>query len=216
MPEGPGAYGLCISADNRLVLLRAADTEPLRVERGDRSLEAPEGKPVVLLDQDLLCTGGCRLRVHVHGETEAVYAPERLSRSAFLRLARAAAAAATLALGGVSAAASGPGAGSAVAAPAPIEVRTRPPIVAASRSVDCTITRQKASRKGPLTIHATCAAPQGLRVGISGSILDPKTRQTIKDGLVTVKRITGKAVVVEAPRLTKPVNATTIRFWVSP
>lgn len=219
MPEGPSAYALCVSTDGKLVLLRAEGSGPVHVERGSRSLAAPAGQPVVLLDQDLLCLDGRRLRVHVHGETEGVYAPERHTRSSLARLARAAAVAASLALGGASAAAAASAGssapGTAMGEPAPIEVRTRPPVVAPpSRLVDCSITRQQGSAKGPLTIHASCPSPKGLNVGMSGSLLDQKTNAFIKDGMVRIKTLSGSQIVVEAPRLQKAVPNAKIRFHV--
>lgn len=226
MPEGPVAYGLCVSADGRLVLLRAEGTEPISVERGRRSLVAPVGQPVFLLDQDLLRLGDRSLCVHIHGDTEAVYAPERLTASALGRLVRAAAAAAALALGSASAMAAGGSGGvpggsqgtpplTASTEPVPIEVRTRPPVVVPPRkAVSCVITRQKGSAKGPLTIHATCPHPQGLRVGLSGALVETKTGKHVKDGAVKVVSLSDKTLVAQAELLRKPVPNAELRFWV--
>lgn len=218
MPNGPSPYGLWVSADDQLVLFREEGAAPIHVERRERSVEAPEGKPVILRDQDILRLGERRLRVHAHGQTEAVYAPERLSRSAFARVARAAAVAAALALGGGAAAAAAPGAASGdpsrVGEPAPIEVRVKPPRVAARERLDCTIGKQTVSAKSPLVLTATCKSTAKLSVGLYGSILDPKTGGAIADGGVSIKSISGQKIVVEAPRLRKRVQATIIRFWV--
>lgn len=218
MPDGPGSCGLWVSADDRLVLFRAQGAGPVTVSRGQRSVEAPVDKPVILMDQDLLLISDRRLRVHVHGQTEAVYAPERLKASAFGRLARAAAAAATLALGSASAAASG-GAGAmaqpAAGEPAPIEVRARPPKVSPRERVECDITGQQPRRGGPLVLYATCPKGKKLGVGNTGEILDPKTGNGMAGGLVTVTRVNGSRIVVEAKTLKKAVTATKIRFWIS-
>lgn len=137
MPDGPAAYGLWVSADERLVLLRGANAGPITVERGGRRVQAPEGKPVILVDQDLLRINGRRLRVHIHGEAEAIYPPQPLTSGAVGRMARAAAAA--LALGAV---VGTPGSGEARApGPPPIEIRAQPPGPSVrARPVECTIT----------------------------------------------------------------------------
>jgi hypothetical protein len=56
-----------VSADERLILFRRVGGGPVRVRREHRSLDVPEAKPVVLLDQDRIDVGGRSLRVHVHG-----------------------------------------------------------------------------------------------------------------------------------------------------
>ena len=48
--DGPHACELWVSADERLVLVRPAGAPEVRVTRAGRSLDAPEGKPVILLD----------------------------------------------------------------------------------------------------------------------------------------------------------------------
>lgn len=220
MPESRAPYGLWVSGDDKLVLMREAAAGPIRVERGARWLDAPAGKPVILCDQDILEVSGRRLRVHVHGRTEAVYAPERLSRSSFSRMARAAAMAATLALGGAAAAGTGPaGSGKSAVTGGPdiIEVRNRPPDVSPSERVDCTITSQKVQKKGPLILKATCKSTAKLKKGTYGNIIDPKTNGSLKDGAVTIKEILGgKKIVVEASGLKKQIKGVKIvRFWVN-
>ena len=85
------ALELFATADGRLALLRRRGTGAVTVRRGGRSLEAPEGKPVILLAQDLLEAGTRRFRVHVHGFAGRVHRPT------VLRLAAGIAAAAMLA-----------------------------------------------------------------------------------------------------------------------
>lgn len=122
------ACELWVSADERLILYRPQEGAPVTVQRSGRSLEVPEEKPVVLLDQDQLQVGGRSLRVHVHGDAPAVHAPSPLEvpapPSGGARLAQAASAtAAALALG-LSLGAQGCKSG-----PKEIEVRAEPPEV---------------------------------------------------------------------------------------
>ncbi|MFH2007059.1 MAG: hypothetical protein ABI333_10780 [bacterium] len=217
MADTPAAYGLWVSMDDRLVLLRGESTDPIVVERRGRTLEAPFGKPVILRDQDELRINGRHLRIHVHGETEAVYEPERLSGSALGRMLRAAAAAAALTVGGAAGATAIAHAG---AASAPvghrdaIEVRARPPEAPARAPMDCTITSQKATRGKTLLIHATCPRTRGLYVGSYGVLLDPKTNQPLKNGSVTIRSVSAQKITAEAARQRKPVKAKAVRFWV--
>jgi hypothetical protein len=69
---------LWVSADDKLILFRPAGGAGIRVTRAGRSLDAPEGKPVVLRADDELAVGGRRLRVHIHGATSSVVAPSPL------------------------------------------------------------------------------------------------------------------------------------------
>jgi hypothetical protein len=212
MPERTDVHALGVSADGRLILLGSAAAGEIAVTRGPRSLAAPEGQPVVLLDQDLLQVGGRRLRVHVHGEIEAVRPPERLRGMA--RLARAAATA--VALGGALAA------GSAAVAQAPetrataaIEVRAQPPKPAPppSTPMDCTVSSQSV-KQGKLVLKATCPTPSGLYVGLTGYLLDPKTGANLADGAVRLMTVTGTQVEAVALTLTKASPARKIRFLV--
>jgi len=69
------AVELWVSADERLILYRPEGSAAATVRRGERSLDAPAEKPVILVDQDELDVGERRLRIHVHGEAPAVTAP---------------------------------------------------------------------------------------------------------------------------------------------
>ncbi len=106
------AVELWVSADERLVLYRPEGSAATTVRRGERSLAAPAGKPVILIDQDELEIGERRLRVHVHGEAPAVHAPSPLAPEPLSRLVRTAAAVAL---------------GSVMAAAGCVEVRDNPP-----------------------------------------------------------------------------------------
>jgi hypothetical protein len=203
MPDGPADYGLWVSADDQLILRRAPGAGPITVSRGGRELEAPTTKPVVLRDQDVLRIDGHALRVHVHGLTDVVHPPERLSRSALGRAARATAAA--LALGAAVAAG-----GVTAAGPPPIEVRDHPP-EPMPQSVICDVTAVKPSpgRKGSTTIYATCRGPTP-PVGSNGELLDAKD-VPIPQGQIVVKQVNGKKIVGETPLTkVKPVRA---RFY---
>ena len=218
MPEETdGCHGLWVSQDGRLMLYGSKAPRAVVVERGERFQEAPAGKPVVLIDQDLLRVGDRRLRVHIHGETEELYEPERLTRSAMLRFFQAAAAAASLTLGGA-ALASGAAPGQAMGGePAPIEVRLRPPAPPVRRAVlDCTITAQS-TKAGKLTVKATCARTSGLYVGAFGTLVDKKTGRNISNGSVKVTSIQGKVIRMVCNGRKKPVKAAgKVRFWVRP
>ena len=72
------ACELWVSLDEKLILYRPAGAAPVTMWRAGRALEVPEGKPVVLLDQDEFAAGGRRLRVHVHGAAPGTYQPSWL------------------------------------------------------------------------------------------------------------------------------------------
>jgi hypothetical protein len=207
MPDG-AAYGIWVSLDQQIVLLRAAGTGPITVTRGGRSLEAPASKPVVLLHGDWLQVNGRRLQVHIHGVTEHVHEPERLGRSALARMARVAATA--LALG----AAVGAGDASARAAgQAPIEVRDRPPGAPAMYPVLCSITSMTPNKKGPLVVRARCSGFHQVPVGARGQLLDSKSGKDVKNGTVVVKKAKGDQITAEG-RPRGPVKADQVRFYV--
>jgi hypothetical protein len=80
------AFELWVSQDERLILRRPVGAIPVRVHRAGRFVDAPFGKPVVLIDQDQVTFGTKHCRIHVHGLAQAVHAPspiieERSSRS---------------------------------------------------------------------------------------------------------------------------------------
>lgn len=214
MPEDPAPYGLWVSADDRLVMLRGEGAGPIEVKRGGRALDAPTEKPVFLLDGDLLSINGRELLVHVHGATEAVLPPEHLTASAVGRVARAAATALAMAaaVGVGSSAAAGPGAG--IGGP-PIEVRAAPPKKAAVRPVSCAITSMAISKQGKLVVRATCPAGTNIYPGIRGKLLDAKTGAPIKDGVVVVKSVDKKVNVVGESTLKRKPSAKQVRFTVT-
>jgi hypothetical protein len=113
------ACELWVSADDQLILLRPEGAPAVRVERAGRSVDAPYGKPVVLLDQDTFQTAGRRFRVHVHGAATSAHAPSPLAdRHVAARLA------ATVAIGVAAL-----GCNRSDSARPPVEVRETPPIV---------------------------------------------------------------------------------------
>ena len=69
------ACDLWVTDDQRLVAVRAAPVDSLRLERGQRALDLPTGRAVVVLDQDVIVLGAQRFRVHIHGTTEIVHPP---------------------------------------------------------------------------------------------------------------------------------------------
>lgn len=69
------ACDLWISADEQLMLRRLEDAPAIEVTRAGRGLEAPVGKPVILLNRDEIRVGQARLRLHVHGPASAVHPP---------------------------------------------------------------------------------------------------------------------------------------------
>ena len=202
MPDGPADVGLWVSADDRLILLRAPGAAPLSVARRGRTLEAPADKPVVLVDQDLITIGGRRLRVHVHGEALEVSAPEPVRGGALGRVVRAAVAAVALTAA----------AGSAGAAPPEIDVRETPPKPAPPpmKVVDCSVKSIKAGAGGKSVVTATCPAKTYVRIGTTGQLLDDKGRP-VTDGDVTVTSVHGNTVVGETAA--KPsVKAPKVRY----
>lgn len=219
MPQDEATcHGLWVSGDGRLMLYGADAPGAVVVERGTRTQEAPVGQPVVLVDQDLLRVGERQLRVHIHGETEAMYEPERLTRSAIRRFFQAATAAASLTLGGVAlAAGAGPGPAlnpvAGIGEQTPIEVRRRPPKVAPRKKLHCAITKQTV-KGGKLRVKATCTSIKKLRVGLYGTLTDKKGNSVSK-GTVKITSIKGNTVHLEATHLKKKSKANRVRFWVS-
>ena len=99
---GPVACRLFVSMDQRLICLHEIGAPgSVTVLRDGRSTAAPEGKPVVLLDQDDLLVGATSLRLHVHGWTRQELAPSYVpvDSPAAGKLSRVAAAGVAAALG---------------------------------------------------------------------------------------------------------------------
>lgn len=84
----PCVCELWVSRDQRLMAMRPGGAPSICLHRGRRKLEIPEGRAVVVLDQDELKFGSEHFIVHVHGVTDEVHPPQPL------RAARIAAAAA--------------------------------------------------------------------------------------------------------------------------
>ncbi len=115
-----GTRGRCelwVSGDARLVLYRTPESPRVQVCRLGRVVDAPDAKPVILLDGDELVVGPAarRLRVHVHGPAPEAHPPRPLEPSRVRALAAKLAAAAAL---------------GASLAGCPIEIRPRPPDMA--------------------------------------------------------------------------------------
>lgn len=142
------ACELWVSLDDKLVLYRPEGAAPVRVERGGRALDVAPGRPVILIDQDLVLVGGRELRVHVHGEAPEVHAPAFVTE-AMLRAARAVSAAAL-----VGAAAAGCSSGAA-----PIEVRERPPAVMPMPPPSASAPTTSASTATPTSSTTTRVVP---------------------------------------------------------
>ena len=124
--DAPAACRLFVSMDQRLICLREAGAPgSVTVLRDGRSTTAPEGKPVVLLDQDDLLVGPTRLRLHVHGWTQQELAPSYLPQEApgAGKRSRVAAAGMIAALGLTSLS----GCWGATEPKKPVEVRDQPP-----------------------------------------------------------------------------------------
>jgi len=203
MPAEPAPYELWMSADDRLMLLRAAGVAPITVRRGGRSLEAPESRPVVLRDQDLLVVEGRRLRVHVHGVALEVHPPERLGRSALARIAAAAAVA-------LSAAVAVPAQGALSDLPPPIEVQPHPPTAPARRQVVCPVSRMEPRKGAPMRVYATCPAGHRLVVGTNGQIGDATNNY---QSTVIIRQIKGNDLTCETP-LQAPIKGARLTFHV--
>ena len=160
------ACELWVSADERLMLFRPEGGAAVTVSRGGRSLDVPEAKPVVLLDQDELGVGGRALRVHIHGDAPGVHPPAPLevrppAEPSSLRGAAqsATAAAAALALG-VSLGAAG-----CKSSPEPIEVRQEPPVVVPPEEPDMKVKPDmKVNRPDMIIKKSTTNPPIEVRV----------------------------------------------------
>ena len=164
------ACELWVSADERLILYRPAGSVPVTVCRAGRSLQAPEARPVVLLDGDTLELGGRNLRVHIHGEAPGIHPPSPLelqiptpppAAGALGGIARTAAAA--MALGVL---AGTPGCKTKNAPDPKIEVRERPPSVEPApppprpdMGVDITINKPDKAAAKPIEVRVKPPEP---------------------------------------------------------
>ncbi len=69
---------LWVSRDQRLMAVRPSGAKSICLHRGERKLEMPEGRAVVVLDQDGLRFGSEHFVIHVHGATDAAHRPQPL------------------------------------------------------------------------------------------------------------------------------------------
>lgn len=208
MPDGPAAYELWVSADGRLALERSHQAPAITVRRGGRSVRAPAGSPVILLDQDLLEVSGRRLCVHVHGEAEELHEPTWLSGRSLARMARAAAVALAL---GTAVGAAGPVSGSPAEAgvqPDPIDVRRRPPKPAPRYSYCDIVKLYKHKQQGQM-LELHCIRGR-VSVGMMGVLLDAKGGY-LNGGSVTIKTVKGDKVTATT-KLKKLGKAAKVRF----
>jgi len=98
--DGDIACEIWVSADGRLILFRPAGAAGATVHRAGRSVAAPVGKPVVIIDGDEVELGSRSFRVHVHGAASSDHPPRWLDPAPRAAdRARNAAAAAALSLG---------------------------------------------------------------------------------------------------------------------
>lgn len=72
------ACELWVSADERLMLYRPADMDPITLHRAGRSLSVPFTKPVVVIDQDQIDVGVHHFKIHLHGKAQAIAPPSAL------------------------------------------------------------------------------------------------------------------------------------------
>lgn len=186
------ACELWVSADDRLIAYRREGAPDLIVRRAGRSLQAPTGKPVVLLDQDELVVGGREVRIHVHGVASSVHEPSLLAARSSSAARFTAMAAAAVAL-----TAAVPGCNKDKQASAPdssLEVREAPPAVAmpepevpdASDAADAGTAEQgdaSAALSADAALGTEAAAPDGSATARPKSIKPPpiEVRETPPD-----------------------------------
>jgi hypothetical protein len=73
------AASLWISSDGELMVSQPYDNAKVELTQGSLIVHVPKGKPVVILNEDVLTIEGHAFRVHICGRTNAVLAPEHLS-----------------------------------------------------------------------------------------------------------------------------------------
>jgi len=81
LSDAPCQGRIWVSADERLIFFRPAGSlDWAQVHRGGRSVDVPDGKPVVLIDGDYLVVPGFCFRVHLHGKTAEIHEPTYLDQ----------------------------------------------------------------------------------------------------------------------------------------
>lgn len=200
------ACELLISGDDRLVLLRDEEAPAVEVSRAGRSLQAPAGKPVVLLDGDRLNVGGRRLRVHLHGEVEHVYEPTPLTPEPSELSPSGASRAAAAALAAVVGAAGCAGADAGGSGPVlpPVEPTSGTEVDAGVKAavdaavkvgrLECKILTMYRYR-GRMNIHMRCGDHSGLKVGVKGHVLEGDSSRRLPNGEVIVRRVAGNMAI---------------------
>jgi hypothetical protein len=154
------ACELWVSGDDKLILYRREGAPPVLVRREGRALDAPAGKPIVLLDQDRFEVAGKRLRVHVHGRAPAVVPPSPLPETSASSFPRAAAAA--VALGAVLGAAD---CKKDAEQTADVEVRTTPPSIA--EPTPDVVPSTADVGPGPITVDATTPDSEPIEIRVA-------------------------------------------------
>jgi hypothetical protein len=154
------ACELWVSGDDKLVLYRREGAPSVLVRREGRALEAPAGKPVVLLDQDRFEVAGKRLRVHVHGRAPAVVPPSPLPETSVSSFPKAAAAA--VALGAVLGAADCKKEAEKIT---DVEVRTTPPSIA--EPTPDVMPSAADVGPGPITVDATTPDSEPIEIRVA-------------------------------------------------
>ncbi len=80
--EAPSQAQIWVSGDGRLIFFRPEGAPDwAQVHRGGRSVDVPDGKPVVLLDGDYLVVPGFCFRLHVHGPAGVLHEPAYLDHA---------------------------------------------------------------------------------------------------------------------------------------
>lgn len=146
--ENAGSIELWVTADARLALFRNSEAPAVELHRAKRRLDVPSAKPVIIIDGDELRSATWAFRVHIHGETLGVIAPEPVAAPRRPRrlLRTTAAALAVAALGSQASAVEPPATGASATdagadatgqlpdageaeegAAVPIEIREQPP-----------------------------------------------------------------------------------------
>jgi len=153
------ACELWVSGDDKLILYRREGAPPVLVRREGRALDAPAGKPIVLLDQDRFELAGRRFRVHVHGRAPAVAPPSPLPETSASSFPKAAAAAVAL-----SAALGAAGCKKDEDRTKDVEVRVQPPSVPV-QVMD--VPSAADVGPGPITVDATTSDSEPIEIRVA-------------------------------------------------